>query len=159
MSTLSPYRSLPPARRLALVTHALNADRGVRNAFVQRLVARGGGFRAETLKKWPVDQLAREIIRRNGETAQEELQLLLLLYVEMEPALQTTFLESTGVAHDGANIADDLPVPFADAAVVARAAESLIAQFGDDAKHYLRTIAMYNGAAWPGLAELVDTPA
>ena len=159
MSMLSPYRSLPPARRLALVTHALNADRGVRNAFVQRLVARGGGFRAETLKKWPVDQLAREIIRRNGETAQEELQLLLLLYVEMEPALQTTFLESTGVAHNGANIADDLPVPFADAATVARAAESLIAQFGDDAKHYLRTIAMYNGAAWPGLAELVDTPA
>ena len=159
MSTLSPYRSLPPARRLALVTHALNADRGVRNAFVQRLVARGGGFRAETLKKWPVDQLAREIIRRNGETAQEELQLLLLLYVEMEPALQTTFLESTGVAHDGANIADDLPVPFADAATVTRAAESLIAQFGDDARHYLRTIAMYNGAAWPGLAELVDTPA
>ena len=159
MPMLSPYRSLPPARRLALVTHALNADRGVRNAFVQRLVARGGGFRAETLKKWPVDQLAREIIRRNGETAQEELQLLLLLYVEMEPAFQTTFLESTGVAHDGANIADDLPVPFADAATVARAAESLIAQFGDDAKHYLRTIAMYNGAAWPGLAELVDTPA
>lgn len=155
MSNLSPYRSLPPARRLALVTHALNADRGVRNAYAQRLVVRGGGFRAETLRKWPIDQLAKEIIRRNIEGAQDELQLLLLLYVEVEPVFQTTFLELTGVPHDGANIADDLPVPFADAARVRGAAESLIAQLGDNARHYLRTIALYNGAAWPGLAELV----
>lgn len=156
MSKVSPYRALPPARRLALMTHALNADRAVRNAYVQRLVARGGGFRAETLKKWPVDQLAREIIRRNVEGPQDELQLLLLLYVEIEPIYQTTFLEATGVPHDGANIADDLPTPFADQATVRKAAEALIAQFGDDARHYLRTIALYNGAAWPGLAELID---
>lgn len=156
MSKVSPYRALPPGRRLALMTHALNADRAVRNAYVQRLVARGGGFRAETLKKWPVDQLAREIIRRNVEGPQDELQLLLLLYVEIEPIYQTTFLEATGVPHDGANIADDLPTPFADQATVRKAAEALMAQFGDDARHYLRTIALYNGAAWPGLAELVD---
>ncbi len=155
MSKLSPYRSLPPARRLALMTHALSADRGVRNAYIQRLLVRGGGFRAETLKKWPLDQLAKEIIRRGVEGPQDELQLLLLLYVEIEPVYQTTFLETTGVQHDGANIADDLPTPFADAATVRKAAESLIAQFGDEARHYLRTIALYNGAAWPGLTELV----
>ena len=155
MSKLSPYRSLPPARRLALMIYALNADRGVRDAYARRLVVRGGGFRTETLKKWPVDQLAKEIIRRGVEGPQDELQLLLLLYVEIEPVYQTTFLEATGVPHDGANIADDLPIPFADAATVKQAAEALIAQFGDEALAYLRTIALYNGAAWPGLAELV----
>jgi hypothetical protein len=155
MSKLSPYRSLPSARRLAVLIYALNADRGVRDAYVRRLVVLGGGFRAETLKKWPVDQLAKEIIRRGVEGPQDELQLLLLLYVEIEPVYQTTFLEATGVPHDGANIADDLPIPFADAATVKQAAESLIAQFGDEARAYLRTIALDNGAAWPGLAELV----
>ena len=155
MSKLSPYRSLPSARRLAVLIYALNADRGVRDAYVRRLVVLGGGFRAETLKKWPVDQLAKEIIRRSVEGPQDELQLLLLLYVEVEPVYQTTFLGATGVPHDGANIADDLPIPFADAATVKQAAEALIAQFGDEALAYLRTIALYNGAAWPGLAELV----
>jgi len=155
MSKLSPYRSLASARRLALMIYALNADRGVRDAYVRRLVVLGGGFRAETLKKWPVDQLAKEIIRRSVEGPQDELQLLLLLYVEVEPVYQTTFLGATGVPHDGANIADDLPIPFADAATVKQAAEALIAQFGDEALAYLRTIALYNGAAWPGLAELV----
>ena len=156
MAKLSPYRSLAPARRLALMTHALTADRAVRTAYVQRLVARGGGFRADTLKKWPVDQLAREIIRRNVEGDQDELQLLLLLYVELEPIFQITFLEATGVPHDGANISDALPIPYADAGTVKRAAESLIAQFGDDARHYLTTIALYNGPAWPGLEELIS---
>jgi len=50
------------------------------------------------------------------EGPRDELQLLLLLYVEIEPVYQSTFLEATGVPPDGANIADDLPTPFADAA-------------------------------------------
>lgn len=155
MAKPSPYRSLPPARRLALLTHALSTDPAIRIGWVRRLVARGGGFRTETLRKWPVEQLAKEIIRRNAEDAQDELQLLLLLYVELEPACQATFLEATGVPHDGATIAEDVPVPYSDATRVKPAAEALIAEFGDEARHYLTTILHYNGAAWPGLAEVI----
>lgn len=137
------------------MTHALTADPGVRAAYARSLAARGGGFRVDTLRKWPVDQLAKEIVRRNAEGSQDELQLLLLLYVEVEPVYQTTFLESTGVPHDGANLAEDLEAPYTDAATVKRAAESLIAQFGDEGRHYLTTIAYYNGSAWPGLPEMM----
>jgi hypothetical protein len=39
---ISPYRSLPSARRVALVTHAITSNRDVRALYSQRLVARGG---------------------------------------------------------------------------------------------------------------------
>jgi hypothetical protein len=59
------------------------------------------------------------------------------------------------VPHDGATIAEDVPVPYSDATRVKPAAEALIAEFGDEARHYLTTILHYNGAAWPGLAEVI----
>ena len=153
MPSPSPYRSLPPARRLALVTKAMTAHREVRAGFVQRLVARGGGFRAATLMSWPVDRLAREIVRMNAESAQDELDLLHLLYVEFEPAIQVTFLDAAGVAHAGGTIEEKLEAPFADAAGVQRGVRAVLAAHGDDGRHYLRTIATYNLASWPGLED------
>ena len=88
MATPSPYRSLAASRRVALLTHALTAHRESRATYVQRLVARGGGFRAATLQTWSADRLAREVIRLNAETAHDELELLQLLYVDLEPAIQ-----------------------------------------------------------------------
>ncbi len=151
MAQLSPYRSLPVERRIALVTHEITSHREARATFIQRMVSRGGGFRPETLRKWTADQLAREIVRRNMESAVEEIGLLQTLYVELEPAIQIAFLEATGVEHVNGQIPEELEPPFADEATVKRAAEQLVAQFGDDARHYLRTIAIYNQAAWPGL--------
>ena len=49
MPTPSPYRSLPAERRLALVLHALTISREARALYTQRLISRGGGFRAVTL--------------------------------------------------------------------------------------------------------------
>ena len=46
-------------------------------------------------------------------------------------------------------------LPFAEASKIGVASEALVAMFGDDARRYLRTIAMYNGEAWPGLASVV----
>lgn len=152
MAQLSPYRSLPAARRIGLVTHDISTSRESRDGYIRKLVARGGGFRAEKLREWPPQQLAREIVRFGLETLQDELGLLQTLYVELEPGLQIAFLELAGVPHDGAMIPDDLKNPYADVATVRSAALALLDQFGDDARHYLQTIALYNSDAWPGLS-------
>ncbi len=159
MPPVSPYRSLPVDRRLALVTHDIAAHRQSREGYIQRIVSRGGGFRRETLRKWTPGQLAREIVRANLETPQDELGLLQTLYVELEPAIQIAFLDATSVAHDGASIPDDLKPPYTDAVTVKSAAQSLVQAHGDDGRRYLQTIALYNGEAWPGIAAvLADLP-
>ena len=149
MATTSPYRSLPSAQRVALVTHAITSSRDVRELYVQRLVARGGGFRAVTLRTWPVDRLAREVVRLHAETAQDELDLLTLLYVEVDPSVQITFLDAAGVRHDQGKIPDELELPYADAASVRRAAAAVRERHGDDGMRYLRTLARYSRPAWP----------
>ena len=151
MATPSPYRSLAASRRVALLTHALTAHRESRATYVQRLVARGGGFRAATLQTWSADRLAREVIRLNAETAHDELELLQLLYVDLEPAIQITFLDAAGVAHEVGRIADDTEPPYANAAAVERAAGTVHRVHGADGVLYLRTLVRYNLAAWPGL--------
>src|ERR1019366_5805828 len=108
MSKLSPYRSLPPERRVALVTHVMKASREGRDAFIQRLVERGGGFRAVTLRTWPIDRLAKEIVRMKAESSTNELDLLQLLYVDLEPGIQTTYLDAAGVTHANGNITNTL---------------------------------------------------
>ena len=161
MSTPSPYRSLPAARRAAIVTQAIKLHRELRALYAQRLVARGGGFRAVTVQSWPVDRLAREVVRLNAETVQDELDLLHLLYVELEPAIQMAFLDTAGVPHEQGKIAETAEPPYADAAAVARAAKAVREHYGDDGRHYLTTIATYNLASWPGrdivLAEMDRT--
>ncbi|CAA9343412.1 MAG: hypothetical protein AVDCRST_MAG40-2509 [uncultured Gemmatimonadaceae bacterium] len=155
MPTPSPYRSLPPDRRVALVLHAVTTSRESRALYIQRLMARGGGFRAVTLQSWPADRLAREVVRMKAETAQDELDLLQLLYVELEPAIQASFLDAAGVPHENGRIADDAEPPYADADAVRRAAAAAEAQHGDDGRRYLRTLARYNREAWPGIETLV----
>ncbi|MEP6589990.1 MAG: hypothetical protein ABJC19_02300 [Gemmatimonadota bacterium] len=156
MALPSPYRQLSAPRRVGLVAHDLSSSRPSRDAYIAKIVARGGGFRAEKLRQWPADQLAREIVRHGLESLQDELGLLQTLYVELEPGLQIAFLEAAGVPHDGAMIPEDLAVPFAEPARVRQAAEQLLADFGEDARHYLRTIALYNTEAWPGLTAFLD---
>lgn len=158
MATPSPYRSLPAERRVALVTHMLTASREGRALMIQRLVARGGGFRAVTLNQWPVDRLAKEIVRMNAQTAQDELDLLQLLYVDLEPAIQATFLDAAGVRHDNGKMAEDLEPPYADAEAVRRGAAAVRAKHGEDGERYLRTLARYSREGWPGIED-VATPA
>jgi hypothetical protein len=155
MPTPTPYRSLPADRRVALVTHMLTASREGRALMIQRLVARGGGFRAVSLNQWPVDRLAKEIVRMNAQTAQDELDLLQLLYVDLEPQIQITFLDAAGVRHENGRIPEDLEVPYADADAVRRATDAVRAQHGEDGERYLRTLARYNREGWPGIEELV----
>jgi hypothetical protein len=151
----SLYRALAPARRVALLTRLIGDRKELRALYIQRLVKRGGGFRAVTLMQWSAEKLAREIVRTNAQTSEDELDLLQALYVDVEPAVQETFLSAAGVAHEGATIDESLEPPFADAAAVARAADAVQGAHGDDGLHYLRTIARYNGAAWPGIESLV----
>ena len=156
MKPLSPYRSLPAERRVALVLHDMTTNPAQREAMVRRIAARPGGFRLETVRKRPTEQLAREVVRFALENAGEEVALLQTLYLELEPGLQTTFLERAGVKRDGALIAEELEPPFATAERVREAALTLVAEHGDAAKHYLRTIATYNTEAWPGLGEVLS---
>lgn len=116
---------------------------------------RGGGFRAVTLKTWPVDRLAREVVRMNAEKPQDELDLLQLLYVEVDPSIQITFLDAAGVQHNQGKIADELAPPYADAESVRRAATAVREQYGDDGLRYLRTLARYNAEAWPEIDQAV----
>ena len=152
---LSPYRTLSAERRLSLVTHEITNNRQSRDGYIARIVSRGGGFRPEKLRKWPADQLAREVVRHNLESFQDELGLMVLLYVELEPTIQITFLDTLGVEHNNGSIPEGLEPPFADAVQIRGAAEALVGEFGDDARRYLRTIAMYNAEAWPGLTDIV----
>lgn len=156
MSKTSLYRALPTARRVALVQHAIANHRGTRTLYAQRLVARGGGFRAATLVTWSAERLAKEVVRMNAETAQDELDLLQLLYVDLEPGIQTTFLDLCEVAHTNGAIADEEEPPYATADQVIKAAEVVKARHGDDGLHYLRVLVRYNLAAWPGLDTVVD---
>jgi hypothetical protein len=153
MAEASPYRSLPAEIRLRLVEHDVTADPSARQAYIQAIVGKGGGFRPETLRKWPPAQLAREVVRRNLETFGDELRLLQLLYVELEPGLQIAFLEACGVKHTDGSIDDEgeEDSALADEATVRQAAASLMAAHGEPGRHYLRTIAAYNSEAWPGL--------
>ncbi len=155
MPPLSPYRSLPPARRLALVTQAIRSNREGRQRFVLRLVARGGGFRAATLQAWPPERLAREVVRLNAETPQDELDLLHLLYVELEPATQITFLDAAGVPHENGVMPERLEAPYTDADAVRRGADAVRAAHGDEGEHYLRTLARYSREGWPGIDAVV----
>ncbi len=159
MALLTPYRTLPAERRVALVLHDLKHNRGSRPEYIRRLVARGGGFRAETFKKWPVEQLAREVVRRQLESFPEELTLLQLLYVELEPQYQIAFLDAAGVTHENGLIADDLPVPYTDADGVRRGIAAVRSAFGAEGEHYLQTVALYNGDAWPDMGTLLTADA
>lgn len=149
MAPTSPYRSLPPARRIALITHAMTANREVRALYIQRIVARGGGFRAATLNTWPPERLAREVVRLNAEKPQDELDLLQLLYVDVDPSIQITFLDAAGVQHEAGRLPDDLAPPYTHADSVRRAAAAVREQHGEDGTRYLRTLARYNSEAWP----------
>lgn len=156
MSKSSLYRALPAARRVALVHHAIANHRGTKALYAQRLVAKGGGFRAATLITWPADRLAKEVVRLNAETVQDELDLLQLLYVDLEPGIQITFLEAAGVAHEKGVIAEGVEPPYASAEAVVKAANAVQTEHGDDGKHYLQVLVRYNLAAWPGLETVVS---
>jgi hypothetical protein len=151
----SLFRELPVERRVSLLTQLIAANRDTRAVFVQRLVSRGGGFRAVTLQSWAPAKLAAEVVRLNAQTADDELDLLHALYVSVQPEIQTAFLQAAGVTAEGAVIDESLAAPFADEASVRRGATRVLETFGDAGKHYLRTIAHYNAAAWPGIEAIL----
>jgi hypothetical protein len=122
-----------------------------RDQFIQRLVQRGGGFRAVTLQKWPIDKLAKEIVRMKAETSNDELDLLQMLYVDLEPGIQTTFLDAAGVKHENGKIDEALEPPYADADAVVKGIAAVRDKHGDDGEHYLNTIAKYSHDGWPGI--------
>ena len=155
MRTPSPYRSLPPARRVELVTYALKSSRAARALWTPPRAPRGGGSRPPTLQSWAPDRLAKEIVRLNAETAPDELDLLHMLYVEMEPAIQVTFLDAAGVPHENGVMPESLEPPFTDADSVRRAAAAVKERHGDDGMRYLRTLARYADAAWPEIGEVL----
>ena len=154
MATPSPYRSLPADKRLALVTHVIKASREGRAIMVQRMMSRGG-FRPATLQQWPAEKLAAEVVRMKAESSNDELDLLHLLYVELEPAIQSTFLDAAGVKHENGKMTDDLQSPYADAAGVARGIAAVRAKHGEDGERYLRTLARYAAKDWPGVESVV----
>ncbi len=151
MATPSPYRSLPSAQRVTLVAHTITNHKEARARFAQRLASRPGGFRASAVQTWPADRLAKEVVRMNAENATDELELLQLLYVELEPAIQIAFLESAGVAHEGGVIDETLEPPFCSSDAVKQAAEVVHGQFGDDGMRYLNALVRYSANAWPDI--------
>jgi len=127
--------------------------------YVQRLVAKGGGFRAVTLQGWPPEKLAQTVVRMNAESAPDELDLLPLLSVELEPALQITFLDAAGVRHEKGTIPEELEPPYADAEGVRKGVAAVRAAHGETGEPYLRTLARYFREGWPGIDEALETPA
>ncbi len=157
MPPLSPYRTLPVERRVALVTYELKTQKEARAIFIQRLVSRGGGFRPATFQSWPAERLAAEVVRLKVESAQDELGLMQTLYVDLEPAIQTTFLNAAGVKHENGRIDEEAEPPFCSADAVKTAAAATISAHGDEGVRYLRTIHRYASESWPGLDDVVST--
>ena len=155
MPPLSPYRTLPVERRGALVTYELKTQKEARKIFIQRLVSRGGGFRPASFQNWPAERLAQEVVRLKVESAQDELGLMQTLYVELEPAVQSTFLDAAGVSHTDGRIAEEAEPPFCSAEAVATASAATIAGHGEDGVRYLRTIHRYALESWPGLDDVI----
>ena len=155
MPPLSPYQSLPVERRVALVTYELKTQKDARGIFIQRLVSRGGGFRPASFQNWPAERLAQEVVRTKVESAQDELGLMQTLYVDLEPAIQTTFLDAVGVKHENGRIDEEVEPPFCSEDATAKAADMLIAAHGDEGVRYLRTIHRYASASWPGLDAVI----
>jgi hypothetical protein len=155
MANPSLYRQLPAARRQALLTRLISERKDVRAHYATRMASRGG-FRAATLALWPAAKLAQEVVRMNVQTADDEVDLLQALYVDYEPAIQADFLAAAGVKAEGAVIDEALEAPYCDAAAVAKGAAAIRAKHGDDAEHYLRVIARYNPAGWPGIEALIS---
>jgi hypothetical protein len=151
----APFKSLTPERRLSLVQQALVRHKGAKALYAQRLAAKGGGFRAATLLTWSGEKLAKECLRLNALTPQDELELLQMLYVDLEPQYQITFLDACGVKHENGVMPEDLEAPYAPADKVKVAAEAVLAQHGDAGRHYLRVLTVYNLVGWPGLDEVV----
>lgn len=147
----SPFKSLPQERRQWLVLEALAKHKGAKALYAQRIAAKGGGFRAATLLSWPAEKLGKEALRLGALTPQDELELLQLLYVDLEPQYQITFLDAAGVKHDNGVLPEDLEVPYADAEAVKKGADAVLSAHGEAGQHYLRTLVTYNLAAWPGL--------
>ena len=154
MATPTPYRTLTAEKRVQLVTHVIKASKEGRAIMVQRMMSRGG-FRPSTLQSWPAEKLASEIVRMKAETGNDELDLLHLLYVELEPAIQTTFLEAAGVKHENGKIPEDLQSPYADEAGVNRGVAAVRASHGEEGERYLKTLARYAADAWPGIVAAV----
>jgi hypothetical protein len=124
MAAISPYRALTPDERAELIVRVIKANKATRALFVMRVLEKLRGFRAVTLQKWPADQLAREVVRLKAETPQDEFDLLLALYVELEPEIQIAFLDAAGVKHEKGAIDDELDPPYGDAACVPRTARA-----------------------------------
>jgi hypothetical protein len=154
MANPSPYRSLPAEKRVALVTHVIKASKEGRMIMIQRMMSRGG-FRPVTLQQWPAEKLAAEIVRTKAESGSDELDLLHLLYVELEPGIQSDFLDAAGVKHDHGKIPEDLKTPYADEAGVKRGVAAVRTKHGEDGERYLRALARYATDAWPGIASAV----
>ena len=152
---LSPFKSLPMERRQWLVSQALTKHKGAKALYAQRIAAKGGGFRAATLISWPAEKVGKEALRLGALTAQDELELLQLLYVDLEPQYQVTYLDAAGVTHENGVLPEDLEAPYTDADGVRKGAEAVLAAHGDAGRHYLRTLVVYNLAAWPGLDAVV----
>ena len=147
----SPFKVLPPERRAWLVQQALAKHKGAKALYAQRIAAKGGGFRAQTLVSWPAEKIGRECLRLGALTPQDELELLQMLYVDLEPAYQITFLDACGVAHENGVMPEDLDAPYAAAEAVARGAAAVLSAHGEAGRHYLLTLVTYNLVGWPGL--------
>lgn len=136
---------------MALVTYELKTQKDARAIFVQRLVGRGGGFRPASFQNWPAERLAQEVVRLKVESAQDELGLMQTLYVDLEPAVQSTFLDAAGVKHENGRIDESAEPPYCSAEATTTAADALLAAHGEDGMRYLRTIHRYASESWPGL--------
>ena len=90
-----------------------------------------------------------------AESATDELDLLQLLYLEVDPSIQVTFLDAAGVEHENGKMPESLEAPYASAEAVQRGAAAVRERHGDDGVHYLRTIARYSLEGWPGVDEIV----
>jgi hypothetical protein len=77
--------------------------------------------------------------------------------VELEPEIQSTFLDAAGRAARGRRIGDELETRTRTPTAVRRGAEAVLARHGADGAHYLRTLARYNAEAWPGIGAVVAT--
>lgn len=137
-----------------------DADRDARTV-VEMTLAKALKFRPSSLRKLPVEKLARRLVRMAPELPETILfQFLFYFHMTEKRPLMVEYLDAVGVPHDDGvlNLEDDAEPPASE--IVETAARGLLKAHPHEATVYLTTLLVADADLWSGvepvLAELEE---
>ena len=152
------WASLDPEIRLAAARSLYSHDWG--EAPTRReadfAIMHGMRFRESAVKQLSVDKRVQYVARSIRPTDSLAGSLLLALHLEQRRAMLSAFLDALKIPHEEGLIAEDHDMKPPSAAMLAKAAKSLGAQFAaEEVDLYLATLFVLDRETWAGLEPLL----